>query len=260
MKIISLIAISLIPISNVVCQFQGKYLGTIHGDPVVIEVTQVGNSVSGIMKDSQQSYSLTGSCINYVFEGKAIEAALGISFILMGQLSENAITLDGDIEMFGSRQDAFNGTFSKVSNESPNINVITNNSVITNLPPDVKSKPIDPRLIGTWKQESNYLSGYASDFYGSTNSYMSFNANHTMSDKGSQVIISGSNYSGNSGGQTTGKVIPNIWYYTEGNKIMIYTTENNLNQHLELGTYFIEDYKMLFTQANTGKKILYLRE
>jgi hypothetical protein len=251
-------------------QFTGQFSGTINGDNVFIDLAQSGNIVNGMMRDSKQTYTVTGSANGNLFNGKAIEASLGLTFVLKGQLNGNSLNLDGDLDLYGNITKAFSAVFSKNggdntldleeapvtenNNSSPNTN-----SSSSATPSEVKNKPIDPQIIGLWREESHYSSGYGENaFHGSSYNFSSFNPDHTISQGGSQTTISGSNYSGNSG-QSGLAIVPNIWYYTSGKKVMAYIFNNGQYITVEMGSYYIENGKMLFTQANTGTKLFYTK-
>lgn len=249
-------------LQHVHAQFNWLYYGKINGD----NVTMVGNyqsgKILGTMEDSQQKYDLTATSLNGIFDGSAVNAELGIKFLLKGQFTGDILNLDGYISNFGTDQKVFSAVFEKASLDIPSPSVVESIDVSKSaaIPYEVSTKSIDPLLIGKWREESHYSSGYGDQsFSGSTYNYMSFNSDHTMSDNGSEASMSGSNYSGTSGGQTSGKVIPNLWYYTFSGKIFVYIKTDGNPTIAEIGTYYIENGKMLFTQANTGKKILYTK-
>lgn len=244
-------------------QFTGIYVGQVNGDNVELNLNQDGSVLTGTMKDSKQTYMVSGTCNGYYMTAKAVEHSLSIVFILSGKLIEGGIAIDADLEYMGTKQKAFSTVLASTDpiNEVPPVPPSYEDNITKSpgLPEALNGKYIDPLLIGTWREESHYSSGYGSDFSGSTYSYFSFNNNHTLSNGGSQVNISGSDFSGSSGGQNSGAILPNIWYYNIGNKIMIYANTNGTRQTLELGQYYIENGKMLFTQTNTGKKTLYTK-
>jgi hypothetical protein len=274
MKILTFI-LTVLP-ALIYSQFSGIFHGIVNNDPIVLDLQQNGDAITGQMKDSKQTYIIDAKAIGHSFTGKAKEKSLGLTFHLKGDLTNNDLQLKADLDVFGLKSPAFNTLFTKQKNSNPAVknkgtaqaksevienDNIENSSVSVNnpkAPSSLNGKSIDRELIGQWKQESHYNSGYGSDFSGSTYSYMSFNANHTMSDGGSQANISGSNYSGQSSDRTT-KIIPNVWYYTLGNKIIAVVSNAGKVTEGEMGTYFIKDGKMLFTQAKTNKKLLYYK-
>jgi hypothetical protein len=248
-------------------QNSGIYVGTVNGDIVTITLNQSGSSVNGSMKDSQQNYELNGSLVGNQFNATAVESNLGLKFYLTGNLQGDNLSMNAQLDLFGTMTPAFNTIFQKQNfnaQGSQHQELPTSPQVIQNANAEVtailKNKNIDPYLIGNWREESHYSSGYGSDFSGVTYTYTSFNSDYTMSDRGSKATISGSNYSGQSGGSYNGNVIPNLWYYTEGNQIMAVVNNNGKIIQVPLGKYHIENGKMLFIQANTQKKILYYRE
>jgi hypothetical protein len=256
MKNITLLFISVFAfVHDAISQFSGTYTANVNGDHVEIILQQSGSTITGSMKDSQQSYSVAGTTSGNHIDAKSTESSYGIVIYLSGDLSGSSINMEGSMDLQGVRQPAFAVLFSKVgtTNSYSKPSTVTNNSIAS----DVKDKAIDAAIVGLWREESHYNS---SGFSGSTYTYSSFNADHTMSNHGSQATISGADYSGNSGGQAAANVIPNIWYYTSAGKIWVYSLQNGQYTQAELGSYYIENGKMLFTQANTGKKILYYKQ
>ena len=65
---------------------------------------------------------------------------------------------------------------------------------------------------------------------GSNVQYLSFNEDGSMTDMGNEASISGSNYSGNSGKGSGNGTVSNVWYYTKGNQIIVYTLVNGAEQ------------------------------
>ncbi|HMV24232.1 MAG TPA: hypothetical protein PKA71_07890 [Saprospiraceae bacterium] len=228
-------------------QISGKYHAFFNGDNISLELKQKDQAVTGTMKDSQQNYTIAGEKNATGFEGTAIDDKLGITFLITGTVSSIGLEMDFDIEYEGARTDAFVVNFEK---DGKGASVDKGSS-------KKSKKYIDPSIIGNWKHESFYSSGYGADaMSGSSVQYLSFNADGTMSDKGGEAMISGSDYSGNSGKGDGSGTVANLWYYTSGNSIIIYTMINGAEQEYPLGTYYIEDGKLLITAANGEKKLL----
>jgi hypothetical protein len=250
---------SFISVSVLFSQFSGQYKGQVNGDQVHLDLIQKGNIIEGKMKDSKQTYTVKGNATDLQIKAKAFEEQLGLTFLIDGNLEGKNLTLNAQLEYNGSLQPAFQALLTKVSEPNSSKDLTAQPESVKGLPKEVVGKYIDPLLLGLWRSESHYSSGYGSSFSGSTYSYMEFFKNYTLADHGSQVNISDSNYSGTTGTPNGSKPIPNLWYYTQGNKIMVYLTNNGNPLVTELGTYYIENGKMLFTQVNTGKKILYTK-
>jgi hypothetical protein len=241
-------------INDMSAQFNGTYLAKVNGDDVTMILQQSGNAIKGSMKDSQQNYEVTGTAQGNQLEIKAVDKTYGITLDISGVLSGSNINMVGYLNVLGLKEKAFESVF--VQNKANNSQKTQTTASNDQLPSEIKGKSIDPMIIGLWREESHYNS---SGFSGSTYKYSAFNNNHTMSDHGSQATMSGADYSGNSGGRTSGTVIPNLWYYTSNGKIWVVIIHNGERVHTELGTYYIENNKMMFTQANTGNKILYTK-
>ncbi len=228
-------------------QISGKYHAFFNGDNISLELKQKDQVITGTMKDSQQNYAITGEKNASGFAGTAIDDKLGITFLVTGTLSATGLDMDFDIEFDGARSDAFVVNFEKDGKVASGDKGSGKKS----------KKNIDPNIIGNWKHESFYSSGYGADaMSGSSVQYLSFNADGTMSDKGGEAMISGSDYSGNSGKGDGSGTVANLWYYTKGNAIILYTIINGAEQEYPLGTYYIEEGKLLLTGENGEKKLL----
>lgn len=246
LTIVALLFVALIPCK---AQFGGQYTAFFNGDNITLELKEKGQSLTGTMKDSQQNYAIKAEKNGQGFEGTAVDDKLGITFMITATASAQGIDMDFDVDYEGSRTDAFLVNFVKEGKEKNTANEGGKKS----------KKPIDKRIVGQWKHESFYSSGYGSDgMSGSNTQYLAFNEDGTMTDMGNQASISGSNYSGNSGKGSGNGTVSNVWYYTQGNQIIVYTMVNGAEQEMPMGTYYIEDGKLLITQAN-GEKLLLQR-
>ncbi len=260
MKKVTLVLLFTLCFSFIKAQLNGDFNGFVNGDNVVMSLSQSGSSVSGNMIDSKQTYTVSGTVSGNNFSGRAVEPTLGLTFLLSGIIKNNVLDINAKLDLQGQVMDAFTATFTKNTMEEVNTSIPTI-SLDKNAPSFLKSKSIDSRLVGTWREESHYSSGSGENYFsGSTYTYQTFFANHTMSEVSSTATMSGSNYSGSSSDANQGlKIVPNVWYYTEGNKMIAYIKNGANYQSAEMGSYYIENNKMMFTQANTGKKILYTK-
>lgn len=233
--------------------FIGTFQGVANGDNVILTLQSAGNNtLVGKLKDSQQTYTIDAKTANNSLTGTAKEATLNLTFTLAGVLNGALLTIDFTLQ----GQLAMSVVFTKegttsATTSSPNAssNKVSNNPF--------KGK-IDRRIVGTWKHEENYGSGSGSNYGGGTTvSYLSFNEDGTMTDEGSRSIVSGSNYSGDTG-QSAAKAVEGVFWYSENSNIYLYITEGGKNQSVLLGKYYIENNAMLVTGSN-GKKMLYQR-
>jgi hypothetical protein len=228
-------------------QFSGKYSSFFNGDNIMLEIKQKDNVITGYMKDSQQNYTITAEKTEQGFEGSAVDEKIGITFLVRGTRTADGLDMDFDVDYEGNRTDAFLVNFVKEGKEKNTAGEGGKKG----------KKPIDKRIVGQWKHESFYSSGYGADaMSGSNVQYLAFNEDGTMTDMGNQANISGSNYSGNSGKGSGNGTVSNVWYYTKGNQIMVYTMVNGVEQEMPMGTYYIEDGKLLITATNGEKMLL----
>ncbi len=250
---------------NTNAQVSGTYFSVVNGDNVEMELNEIDGQINGTMEDSKQEYTVVGTNKNGVLSLKASESTYGIVLFIQGKVVSQGIQMEADVDIYGVRQKAFSALFTKSENGNTNNQSVISNSSNNvsipkaNAPAGLKGKSIDPAIIGVWREESHYSSGYGSNFSGSTYTYTGFNADHTMMQYGSKVTMSGENYSGSAGGIEGGQVMPNIWFYTENGKVMCIMNNNGQLITTPIGSYFIENGKMLFTQVNTNKKIIYYK-
>jgi hypothetical protein len=233
--------------------FVGTYYGVANGDNLVLTLqNSINNSVTGKLKDSQQTYTIDAKTSSNQLTGTAKEATLNLTFTLVGTLNASQLTID--FSLLG--QLAMSVVFTKQGATNTHLQVSsTASNKVSNNP--FKGK-IDRRIVGTWKHEEHYSSGSGSNYGGgSTVSYLSFNEDGTMTDEGRRSMVSGSNYSGDTG-KSAAKVVEGVYWYSENSQIYLYVTEGGKNQSVLLGKYYIEGNSMLVTGQN-GKKMLYQR-
>jgi len=225
----------------------GVYEGKFNGDNITLTLELTGKKdVSGKMKDSANSYDLTGIYQENTLKGVITEKKLGLTFEIDAELKDNELMATLSLDVFGTIEKMEIQLF-RVGYKKPD-NQIKN---------PVSGKSRDNQVSGVWVKESNYSSGYGSNgSYGSMSSSesMVFLSDGRMSDGGSQTVIGGNNYTGESTRQA-GNIIPGLFWYTENNKIFLFITENNQTQTVELGKYYIENNHMLITAGN-GEKLL----
>lgn len=253
MKPSNLLILMFAPFSAL-AQFAGTYNASLNGDNVTLTLEQNGKAITGLMKDSGQTYQIQGTAVNNRLDGKAVDQTYGITFFITAFPQDDVLEMDFDLDLGGYRQDAFNLQFNRTQkDELKNLSANARNKK----PVSLAKKSIDPAIIGTWKHESFYSSGYGADaMSGSSVSYMSFNADGTMSDQGGNASISGSYYSGKSGQDGRTENITNIWYYTENSRIYIFSYQNGKEEAIELGKYYVENGNLLITASNGNKTLL----
>jgi hypothetical protein len=239
--------------------FVGNYTGQINGDNIALTLQNSGGTnLSGLMKDSQQSYTVNGVANGNRLTGTAVESTLGLVFVLDGTLSGNQLSMKMTIEV-GGQSNTMLVNFTKQGGVSQ---AATATSKPNNATTPQYSKPKlpsgatnDPNLVGNWVKQEHYSSGYGSDaMHGSFNQSMILLADGSVSDGGSRAGVSGSYYSASSTGE--GQALPNVFWYNIANQLYLQVTQNGQTQALHLGKYYIENGKMLITGTNGNKVFL----
>ena len=248
-------------------QWSGTYTATINGDLATLTLQQNGAVINGTLTDAGQRYEVLAEALAgnaNQMTGTAREASMGITFELSADRRKEGIYVIGQLSILGTLQPGFEALFVAVKAAgSPSGSVSSATHAIADsktLPSAMQGRKLDPRLVRRWREESHYNSGYGSDFSGSTVSYMRINADHTMSNEGSEASISGSDYSGRSSSGQVSEVVQDLWLYTEGKRLMICVRKDGKYEHAHLADYFIENGKLLLTDPRTGKRQLYYGE
>lgn len=230
--------------------FSGQYYGKYNGDNVTLSLETAGkNQWTGLMKDSGQEYQVTATNQGSSLKGKANCVALSVSFDLIGQLNGNV--LDVKINFMGIEMPII---FTKSGSSAPAASAKTS----TTMPALPAGAQHDPKLIGTWMQQENYNSGAGMDGYFSSNSYLAFNSDGTLTDLGNETMVGSNSGSGrsNNGG---GGVVPGVKWYTEKNSLFLVATDGVKTETARLGKYYIENGALLIT-ADNGTKVLYYKK
>jgi hypothetical protein len=236
-----------------VAQFTGTYQGSVNGDNVTLYLESTGgNTYKGYMKDSGQNYTLNGQGNGNIFTGTGYEGGLNLNVKFNCELIGNQLNCK------------FIVTYNGQTSETPftvykqdNANKAQSNTA-TSLPPLPAGATHNADLVGAWKHEEAYNSGYGSDFSGANFSQkMIFLADGRMADGGSQASMSGSFYSAQSSSSNL-HILPDAAWYNIGNQLYLSVKANGVVQQVHLGQYYIENGHMLLTGAN-GKKVLMSR-
>lgn len=235
--------------------FIGTYTGVLNGDNIkLILQTSANNTLVGKMTDSQQVYEVNATSNGSKMNGTAVEKTYNLTFQLNGTLKDNHLLMNMTIEILGQKQDmqvdftrqGTSSSASKVAEQAPQYNK----------PKMPSSGKIDPNLVGKWVSEQHYNSGSGDNFFGSSSTQsLIFFADGSLSDGGSSVSVSGSNYYGNSSDKGQPTSLPNVSWYVQNQHIFIIGSENGQAQTVDLGKYYIENGAMLIT-GNNGKKLL----
>ena len=240
-------------VSYVAAQWSGDYRGTVNGDPVQVHLMQQGQKVSGTMKDSYQTYAIVGDVDGNRLAADAVEASLGLTFALLGEMKGSDIHFNLIIELLGQRTET-PFTVTRSSNSTA-ISAKSNKSTVTKIPfPADAQFPV--ALVGMWTKNETYNSGgYGGDFMGANFSQsMTFHADGTLSEGGSSATMSGSNYYGSST-EDGGGTLDGIGWYAVNNQLYLMIFDQNRWQNVHLGKWYVENRNLLIT-ATSGEKLL----
>lgn len=252
MKSIALF-ISLFWISTFHAQWAGTYYGTVNGDAVVMNLLQDGTIVSGDMKDSQQTYLISGTVSGNSFTGTAVESISAVSFGLTAERSDAVLDCKLIVELNGERGE-FPFTVEKAAtNETETASTQTEN--IPGKTPFPADATFPVALQGRWTKSENYNSGYGDNYMGSTFSQsMTLYADGSISDNGSSATMSGADYSGQSSDAGSGK-LPGVGWYAKGKNLYFIAYAEGKWQSVLLGTWYAENNALLITGSNGNKEL-----
>lgn len=228
----------------------GRYSGDSGGDPVVLELQQQGEQLSGVLVDSQQRYQFEARIDGDEIVGTATEQSLGIVFEVHGGASAEALDLNLSIEVQGQRADqALRLQRVRAQAASPSAPTPT---------PAPAAGSRDPALVGHWVHESNYQSGSGDNYFAaSSREGMIFYADGRLANGGGDVSVSGGDYYGQSSGGG-GDAVPGVSWETRDQHVFLVGMEQGQPQRVDLGRYYIENGHLLIT-GNNGKKMLFSR-
>ncbi|HLT54332.1 MAG TPA: hypothetical protein VKZ97_10585 [Flavobacteriaceae bacterium] len=229
-------------------QIEGYYQGEINGGKISLTLDNDGHgNLKGKMQDEHQIYNIEALVTDNCLKGNATENNLQINLIVSGCLKNNQIEMSFDFSNVGLAE-IQKVVFTKqssvkdVDNENqPSIHNDTNR---------------DAEVVGLWKQEQLYNSGYGDNYFGgSFTQKVVFYADGSIADGGSQATMSGNDYSGNSTSTNSGKIAGVTWS-TKNRHLYITVTQNGQTQTVDVGKYYVENGKMLITDKNDNKTLL----
>lgn len=251
--LISILSIVVVFSADLSSQWTGKYIGIINGDNVTMELNQNANLVTGFMKDSYQSYDVTGEVSGNRFAGEAKEKSLALTFTLLGEKNNDAIQFKLLIDLFGqSTETSFTVT------KQGQLEVASTASAQTPSVTFPSGATFPAALIGRWTKNETYNSGYGDNFMGGNFSQsVIFNNDGSVIEGGSNASMSGSNYYGQSSDNTNTSA-DNIKWYAIGNQLHLMIYNNGSWQSVMLGTWYAENNHLLIT-GQDGKKVLLSR-
>lgn len=230
--------------SPVEAQIEGIYIGEINGATATLTLKkQTQTTYSGTMQDGYQNYVVSTQIDNNCMKGNAMETSLNIEILISGCFKNNQIEIDFDFSKIGVAETQ---KVLFIKENKPNNSEVSLKS----------TNERDLQMVGLWKQEQLYNSGYGSNYFGgSFTQKIIFYADGSLADGGSQSTISGNDYSGNSTSGRGSKVSGVSWF-TKNKHLYIKVFQNGQSQTADAGKYYIEDGKLLITDQNGNKTLL----
>lgn len=245
--------LSLFTVVTMNAQWSGTYYGAVNGDPVVMNLTQSGKTITGDMKDSQQTYTISGTVSGDNFSGSAIETTYALTFGLSAVRTKNVLDCNLTFDLNGEHAEV-PFTVEKAGEASGEQTVTATETAPEKIPfPADANFPV--ALQGTWTKSETYNSGYGDNYMGSTFSQsMTFFADGSISDGGSSATMSGSDYSGQSSDSGSGK-LPGVGWYAKKNNLYLIAFAEGKWQSVLLGTWYTENNHLLITGTNGEKQL-----
>ena len=248
----SLLYIFLILGIELSAQWAGTYEGSLNGDIITMKLSQQGDRVTGVMKDSYQTYDIVAIIAGDRLAGDAKEVSLGVTLTLLAERQDHRLSCKLIMDVLGLTQEQAFEVYKKDA-----VTATASIRVTANIPfPSAATFP--SALAGAWTKSETYNSGYGSDFMGANFSQsLSFNPDGTLSEGGNSASISGANYSGRSS-DLGGGLIEGMGWYAVGDQLYLMIYDSGRWQQALLGKWYAEDGKLLIT-ATSGEKLLLSR-
>ncbi len=235
---------SLLPATG---QWNGTYNGVVNGDPVRMTLSQNGDAVTGQLRDSYQTYDITGSISGDHLEGAATESTTRLQFGLQAKLESE--TLSGKLVL--EAEGAMAEVPFVLTRQGASSDPATGASLP--FPPDAQHPT---ELCGGWTQNESYNSGSGDAFMGANFSQsMAFLPGGRLADGGSRASMSGPDYYGQSSGSGSG-LLEGVGWYALGNQFYLLVFHHGSWQPVHLGRWYVEGNNLLITGANNQKLLL----
>jgi hypothetical protein len=248
----SILFFLLFPLFLTAQNFAGNWQGTYNNDVITLQLASGdGKNWNGSMHDSQQQYTVSATSNGNELTGTAKEKSLGLTFQLKAVIKQGVLHLD--LSVLGVAMPTVLLQRTGGTDAGKTKPTVANATAMPALPANARH---DPQLVGTWKREENYQSGYGRDGGYASNAYMAFNADGTMTDLGSTTVVGGNNFSGRSQSGGAG-VVPGVKWYSDNKMLFLVATEGGKTQTVKLGRYHIEQGAMLITTDNGQKALFY---
>ena len=231
-------------------QWPGTYAGQVNGDNAIMVLVADGTGkLKGSLKDTYQTFKIVADVNGNRMAGDAIEESLGLSFGLLGELKGDEAHMKLVVSLLGQTSETpFLLKRQTNSKSTPSTKVQTQSL-------NVSPTNLDSRVIGSWTKNETYNSGYGSNFMGANFSQrITFLADGRLVEGGSSATVSGSNYSGSSSGNG-GAILEGVTWFNKGKNLHLKVVQNGQTQEVLLGSYYIENGRMLIT-GQDGTKLL----
>jgi hypothetical protein len=252
MKLAS-IFLFLLATTRLFAQWEGTYYGVVNGDNIVVTLEQSGDIVTGSMQDSYQTFGLEGTILGQELIGSATENTLYLEFEFYATKVGNRLECTLAI---GEGDERLENAFSVEKEGARDNGISVAETAVSSDIPFPSGATFPASLVGQWVQNETYNSGSGDNFMGANFSQsMTFYSDGTLSEGGSSASMSGSNYSGQSSGEGSGKLEGIGWYAKQKNLYVIVFNEGSWTS-VFLGTWFTENGHLLITGENGNKLLL----
>ena len=250
---LSLLLFSMITSIGLNAQWAGTYYGVVNGDNIAMTLEQEGDILTGSMQDSYQTFFIEGTIYGKEFIGTATEHSLFLEFEFnatkVGNRLDCTLAIGEDDQRLENLFSVEKESENELENSTPDLQV---DAEI----PFPAGATFPAALQGTWVQTESYNSGSGDNFMGANFSQsMTFFSDGTLSEGGSSASMSGSNYSGQSSGEGSGKLEGIGWYAKQKNLYVIVFNEGTWTS-VFLGTWYTENSHLLITGENGNKLLL----
>ncbi|MEO5583700.1 MAG: hypothetical protein ABIR66_13500 [Saprospiraceae bacterium] len=227
--------------------YNGSFQVILNGDPTIVTLKQMDAKVTGLYKEKQNTYDLTGEIRNDLLYGKII---LQENQLLLGTFEARLIPngIHMDITLLEVTKVAIDFTrASSTPGSNSNANTTSNGSSSNT---DNYSK--DPKVVGNWIKEDVINSGVGTNAAGFTLVYyLSFNPDGSFSqEKGSSA--GGSNWSAGSKREAD---VSGQWYTKDQ---VMYVRPKGQKEYVRLNQYLFHEGNLVF-KTPEGKYLIWNR-
>ncbi|MEP7320301.1 MAG: hypothetical protein ABI761_00225 [Saprospiraceae bacterium] len=233
--------------------YTGNFQGVLNGDPTLITLKVMDNKVTGLYKETQNTYDITGEIRNDLLYGKII---LPANQLLLGTFEAGLIPtgIHMDITLLEVTQVAVDfirmaSNINTNSNSSSNTNSNSNSNGVSS---NADNYSRDPKVVGNWIKEEIINSGAGTNAAGfALVYYLKFNPDGSFSqEKGSSA--GGSNWSAGSQRETD---VSGQWYTKEQ---IMFVRPQGQKEFVRLNQYLFHEGHLVF-KTPEGKYLIWNR-